>query len=134
MNYQALMAYIEAVRSHPFEWGEHDCCQFAAGAVEAMTGQNPMKEFIGRYSDVETARAALREIGAGTLYHTMLTKFGAPLHPAMGRRGDIAYAIHDGPTLGVCLGADCAFVGEQGNQKGLVMIPTLDTKRIFRCG
>ncbi len=128
------MAYIEAVRDRPFEWGRHDCCCFAAGAVQAMTGRNPMAEFLGAYSDRESARLALREIGAGTLYHTMLTKFGRPLHPSRARRGDIAYAVHEGPTLGICLGQECAFVGEQGQQKGLVMIPTLKTRRIFRHG
>lgn len=134
MNYEALMAYVEAVRDRPFEWGKHDCCCFAAGAVEAMTGQNPMAEFLGTYSDQESARAALREIGSGTLYHTLLSKFGRPLHPSRARRGDIAYAVHDGPTLGICLGQDCAFVGQEGGREGLVMLPTLNIKRIFRHG
>lgn len=134
MSYEALSAYIEAVRDRPFKWGSWDCCHFVAGAVEAMTGENPMLEFLGSYSDEKSARAALKEIGAGTLYHTLLTKFGRPRHPSRARRGDIAYAIHAGPTLGVCLGQDCAFVGEQGPTPGLVMMPTLSIKRIFHYG
>lgn len=134
MNYEALSAYIEAVRERPFEWGSWDCCHFAAGAVEAMTGENPMLEFLGSYSDEKSARAALKKLGAGTLYHTLLTKFGRPRHPSRAQRGDIAYAVHAGPTLGVCLGQDCAFVGEHGQQKGLVMIPTLSIQRIFSHG
>jgi hypothetical protein len=134
MNDQALMAYLEAVRDRPFEWGAHDCCRFAAGAVEAMTGSNPMAEFLGTYSDRDSARAALTKIGAGTLYHTLLAKFGRSLHPSRAQRGDIAYAVHEGPTLGICLGQDCAFVGQQGQQKGLVMFPTLTVQRIFRHG
>lgn len=134
MSYQSLNAYVESVRDRPFEWGSWDCCRFAAGAVEAMTGENPMAEFLGAYSDKSSAQAALREIGAGTLYHTLLKKFGRPRHPSRAQRGDIAYAVHDGPTLGVCLGQDCAFVGQQGQLEGLIMIPTLKTRRIFHYG
>ncbi|MBB4620123.1 DUF6950 family protein, partial [Sphingomonas abaci] len=62
-----LAAYLEPLRARPFAWGRHDCSTFAAGAVEAMTGVDPMPEFRGRYSTARGSVRALRRFGAGTL-------------------------------------------------------------------
>ena len=39
---QALMRHVSACERTPFAYGEHDCTMFAAGAVLAMTGHDPM--------------------------------------------------------------------------------------------
>lgn len=127
MNYQALNAYIEAARDRPFEWGKNDCCTFAFGAIEALTGENRMAEF--QYHDKESANRALRETGQGTLYRTMVKKFGRPLHPSRAQRGDIGYRDK---MLGVVMGAETVFVGEEGTREGLVTAPTLENRWVFR--
>lgn len=44
----------------PFAWGRNDCCTFAAGAVEAMTGEDPAAAF--SYHTLAGAVTTLREI------------------------------------------------------------------------
>lgn len=131
-NWPRLMnEAIEGVRDRPFEWGKHDCCLFAASVVEAMTGNDPMAEFRGKYNDQESALKALKEIGSGNLYQTMRRKFGNPRRP---RRGDVVYYNQPIPTLGICIGESCVFVGQEGDHEGLVTLPTAEMKRGFHVG
>lgn len=117
----------------PFVWGENDCCMFAAGAVEVQLGINPMQEFIGEYNDLETAQKALKEIGRTTLYATMQSKFGRAVKPMQAARGDIAYMKSpDSGNLGVVMGAETFFVGEDGGKDGLVVVKTKDVHRVFK--
>lgn len=96
-----LNEYLVKVSGKTFRYGRFDCCIFISGAVKAMTGVDPMKEFRGQYTSRETALQALRDIGSGTLYNTMRAKFGNPVPAVLGKRGDIAY--HDG-NLGIING------------------------------
>lgn len=44
----SLNEYLARVRDKPFEWGVHDCVQFARKAAEAQTGaQFPLPEYSG---------------------------------------------------------------------------------------
>lgn len=86
-----LAEYIQKVQHRKFRWGRFDCCLFAAGAVKAMTGKDPMPEFRGQYTSEATAKQALRDIGSGTLYNTMRAKFGNPVPAVQANRGDIAW-------------------------------------------
>lgn len=108
-----LIKYIDRVADLPFDWRDLGCVRFPSGAVEVMTGVNHVEEFLGKYEDRITAAHALREIGQGTLYKTMIAKFGEPVD--RGRRGDVAFTqFPDGKAIGICLGNESAFVGEEG--------------------
>src|SRR6218665_1915217 len=109
-----LTAYLDPLRTRPFAWGEHDCCTFSSGAVEAMTGVDPMPEFRGHYSTAIGSARALRRYGAGTLEATLDTKF-VQVAPALAHRGDV---IMCGGLLGVCLGPFLVAVGRQGDHEG----------------
>jgi len=109
---ERLAEYVEARRAATFEWGVHDCCRFASGAVEAMTGDDPMGAFAYR-----------NEVGALRLVHTagsldalVMRTLGDPLEAvALAGRGDVVIAeLENGSTVGICLGADCVFVSEAG--------------------
>lgn len=113
-----LAAYLEPLRTRPFQWGRHDCCTFSAGAVEAMTGTDPMPEFRGRYSTAIGSARALRRFGAGDLAATMDQKF-VRLPASLARRGDI---VMTAGLLGVCLGGVLVAVGREGDREGLVRI------------
>jgi len=131
-----LMQEIESVRDNPFVWGEHDCCLFAARCVEVMTGENPMPEFIGKYKSQAQAFRALKEIGEGTLLKTLKKKFGKPIHPAHAKRGDIMFKVFEegGPAIGINLGVNSVFTGQEGERPGLVEIPTLECSKGFSIG
>ena len=58
---ERLNAYLEACEKKSFQWGQHDCVQFACGAVEAMTGERPLPQLCGQYG---SARQAVRSIAA----------------------------------------------------------------------
>jgi hypothetical protein len=122
-----LNEYILAVRERPFAYGNYDCCIFVAGAIEAMTGADPMAEYRGQYDSVETGKAALRTLGQGTLLKTLYRKFGKPLPGAHGRKGDIAW--YNG-AVGLVLGRVAMFVGAGG----FVLVPLSRLTRVFRVG
>ncbi len=111
-----LAAFIASVRERPFTWAANDCCTFAAGCVEAMTGEDAMAEFRGNYADEMTGKAALKEIGAGTLVRTMNAKFArVPLSHA--HRGDIVMVRGN---LGISFGHVSLHVGAEGERQGLI--------------
>ncbi len=108
-----LNAYILEAQKQEFKMGTYDCCIFAAGAVEAMTGVDPMPEFRGKYDSWRSSAKALKKIGAGTttLYDTLRAKFGPSLAGVYGQKGDI---VMYEDACGVMLGRMGLFIGENG--------------------
>jgi len=127
-----LVRAVEAANNTPFKWGVHDCCTFTANCVEAMTGRNPMAQFIGKYHDKKSALRALRKFGKGSLYKTLESLFGAPISPEKAIRGDLAYGVFDDdPAVGICLGQYSVFTGYLEQQPALVTVPTKEISKIF---
>jgi hypothetical protein len=110
---EALSNYIITKRHEPFEYGVNDCCLFAAGAVEAITGEDPMSEFRGKYDSLKTSLKAIKDIGAGTLKTTMDGKFP---EVAIGhaQRGDLAFFNE---SVGVVVGGFAYFVSDDGLER-----------------
>lgn len=106
-----LNEYVAEAQKKEFKLGEHDCCTFAAGAIEAMTGKDWMPEFRGHYDDWKSAEDALDEIGYDNLYKTLTKKFGPAVIGQKGRKGDLAF--YDG-SCGIVLGRYAMFLGENG--------------------
>lgn len=110
---EALSNYIAVKRHEPFEYGVNDCCLFAAGAVEAITGQDPMPEFRGKYDSLKTSLQVIKDIGAGTLEATMDAKF-SEIGIGHAQRGDLAF--FDG-SVGVVMGGFAYFVSDDGLER-----------------
>jgi len=110
---EALADYIAIKRHEPFEYGVNDCCLFASGAVEAVTGEDPMSEFRGKYDSLKGSLKAIKDIGAGTLEATLDGKFP---EVAIGnaQRGDLAF-FDD--SIGVVMGGFAYFVSDDGLEK-----------------
>ncbi len=128
-----LAQYLEPLRKVRFAWGRSararfDCCTFSAGAVKAMTGDDPMPEFRGAYASEEEAEAALKTIGAGSLIRTMNAKFER-VAPSHAHRGDIVMA--DG-NLGIAFGDVSLHVGAEGEREGLVRKPRATWRKAWR--
>lgn len=110
---EALVNYIAIKRHEPFEYGVNDCCLFAAGAVEAVTGEDPMPEFRGEYDSLKTSLKVIKEIGAGTLEATLDAKF-PEVEIGLAQRGDLAFL--DG-SVGVVMGGFAYFVSDDGLER-----------------
>ncbi|MFV0678665.1 DUF6950 family protein [Variovorax sp. tm] len=101
----------QARASMPFAWGSNDCCTFAAAAVEAMTGANPMADFPVYSSEIGAARA-VANVGLQALATSVL---GSPVSPIMATVGDVVLLINEGrEMIGVCNGTTVAAPGEAG--------------------
>lgn len=128
---ERLFDEIEKARNRPFAWGKWDCTCFMAACVEAMTGEDPMADYRGRYQDEKTGKAALKEIGGGSLYQALRRKFGKPIPVALAHRGDLALARTSmGPTVFVVLGEQMAGPGDAG----LELVPVDRATRAFHVG
>ena len=130
-----LSAYISSVRSRSFAFGEHDCGLFAAGAVLAMTGDDPGAPFRGQYSTELGCAKALKRFGAGDLKSTLDALFD---DRPIGRlqRGDLVW---NGEAVGVCMGDYALFVGhhpvDDGSElHGLIRVPRADWVGGWRVG
>lgn len=124
---EKLADYLDDCAERPFTWGSHDCCQFAAGAVAAMTGVNPAAQF--SYG-TEAEAAALLEQHGGVAGLATLT-LGESVHPAKAGRGDVVLAnLSGGPSLGVLVGNECAFAAA----RGLVFWPRAVATQAWRIG
>jgi hypothetical protein len=110
---EALSDYISNKRDEPFQYGVNDCCMFAAGAVEAMTGVDPMEEFKGTYSDLRGSIKALKEIGEGDLETTLDSKF-EEVAISHAQRGDLAFFDE---SVGVIMGGFAYFVSDEGLER-----------------
>jgi hypothetical protein len=102
----------QARASMPFAWGSNDCCTFAAAAVEALTGANPMVSVPG----YDSARAAARLIEAGGGLTALASSLlGEPVAPPMAGIGDVVLLVNEGrELLGVCNGTCAAGPGPEG--------------------
>lgn len=108
-----LTEYIASKRNQPFEYGSNDCAHFVAGAVQVMTGEDPMPEMRGQYDSEFGSLRVLKEIGEGDLESTMDAKFNA-IEIGLAQRGDIAF--FDG-SIGVVMGSFAWFVSDDGLER-----------------
>ena len=122
---KVLREYIEEAKNATFEWGEHDCCLFAARYVDAVTGTEHTKEWHGRYRTEAEAYALMATRGmAGPI----------AIADANLRRKDVARAgrgdivSFEGGAIGICAGRYSYFFVES---KGLSALPTLKCKNAW---
>jgi hypothetical protein len=109
-----LDAYVEAHRKTCFAWGAHDCVTFAAGAIAAITGSDPLQGLTWG-----SAGGALRQLELeGGILAAVTRRLGDPIPPAMCQRGDLLLMPMDftsgevsRESLAVCLGHCCAAPG-----------------------
>lgn len=113
----ALSGYLASVANLPFKYGHHDCALFAAGAVKAMTGIDPMGSIRGKYRSIAGSVRAIKTFGVDTLEAAIDGLF-AEKPIAFARRGDLVLFAG---SVGVCVGADALFVTEEGMADGSII-------------
>lgn len=112
-DHPALMAYIAARMRAPFAWGRHDCVTFAAGAIAAQTGRDPLAAVAHQWTTRRGAARILARVGGlAAAVDGVLT----PIAPAMAARGDVAAWLDaDGrPQLAIVEGATLIGPGLDG--------------------
>lgn len=109
-----LTAYLVETAGNGFRYGSNDCALFAAGAVRAMTGEDPAAAWRGSYTTLEGGLKRLMKAGFENhiaLVDSLLTE----VPPAFAQVGDIVLVdAPDGPALGVVSGEAVACLAPQG--------------------
>lgn len=126
----AMAEAFDRAADRPFSWGSWDCVHFVSDVVEAMTGVDPMADYRGAYADEAEAWAVLSQRD-GNLRGACRRAFGREIRPSFARRGDVVMP-RGGLAVGVCIGAEAAFVSPDG--EGLVVLPMREMARAFPIG
>ena len=106
-------ALCSARMNAPFEWGVHDCCLWAADAVEALTGVDYAAAWRGTYSSAAGAARLVAELGGIRAIAT--GALGDAVAPLLAGLGDLVLIDQGGrEMLGVCNGAEALVVGPAG--------------------
>jgi hypothetical protein len=123
-----LTAYLVAAAQQPFAEGRHDCALFAAGALEAMTGEDPAAAWRGRYSSTRGGLRVLRKAGHAD-HLALASSLLEPIPPAFASMGDIAAVQGEGgPALGVVTGEAVAVL----TLSGMGFVPLLQAVQAWR--
>ena len=101
-----LNSYIESENDKPFIWGKSDCCHFAIGAVEAVTGQK-----INTNETINNKKEAIEFLRNNGSVEDLADRYLNRKDVLYSSRGDIVSAIVDGQNigLGVCMGDYMSF-------------------------
>lgn len=126
-----LHHWLHDIKGRSFEPGQHDCCIFAAGAVEAQTGVDLATGFRGDYTTIAGGLIALRR--AGFADHIDLITHHLPEAPLVtAREGDLVIVpTADGPATGLVQGSAIYVLREDS---GLGFAPMSAASRLFKVG
>ena len=106
---QALSDYLRSKRKEAFAYGSFDCAHFVAGAIQAITGENPM-DGVREYNSEISSLRVLKELGFDDLEKFVDSKFTS-IPVGFAQTGDIV--LYDG-ALGIVVGAKAVFATEIG--------------------
>jgi hypothetical protein len=124
-----LADYLAQHNGAVFKFGKLDCALFAAGGIKAMTGTDPARGLRGKYRSQASSVRALKEHG----FDSLAALAGSALDeipPAFAHRGDIVMDGSD--SLGICVGSEALFVGDEDGAPGLVRLPLASWARAWR--
>lgn len=125
----SLVAYVASVSKAEFKPGRHDCALFAAGAVEAMTGEDLAAKWRGKYRSLKRGQVLLQKSGFADHIELAASHFDE-VPPLMAQVGDIAVIEASGEdALGVVQGS---YVWAALTGGGLGLVPLTMVKRAFR--
>lgn len=128
-DWQPRLAQLVTQRMRsPLQWGVHDCCLWAADAVQAVTGTDLAAGLRGTYSTQAEAQARLLQLGG--LAALCVDRLGPVARTALAQPGDIGLTTVQGVrALVVCGGGNFLGVGATG----LVPVPSESVARVWRC-
>ena len=109
-----LMEFFAARSATPFAWGTNDCVTYAADAVRAITGDDPLADLRGSWSTELGARRAVTR--AGGMPAALDSRFTRLPNVLCAQRGDIGVLPEETGwhVVVVCMGALWACPGPDG--------------------
>ncbi len=120
---ERLTAYLDAVRSQPFDPARHNCATFVLGAIRATTGDDPLTQLVIDLPDTEREVARIL-VERGGVRQIAESYFGHPaeLGVIAARRGDVVVApanvliagAGDRETLGIVEAGAVLFLTPSG--------------------
>ena len=115
-----LAEAVDAARTKPFVWGQHDCPTFAFETRTLLTaGEDTAALWRGRYTTALGGQRVMRRLGWTSLEDMGRALLGEPRPTALlARRGDIVLA-DTGLGFGICIGAQAVGMAPEG----LVTVP-----------
>jgi hypothetical protein len=127
-----LRGYLEDTRTKRFSYGVWDCCLFAAGWIQIVTGVDPAAEFRGYTSQKEAYKIVDR---FGSIQSMLSQALGGELvAAAQAVPGDIVLLRRPHMVtpegLGICVGLYSVFTAA----RGLRMISTAETAGAWKIG
>lgn len=125
----ALADYLGSCVGRPFQPGQHDCALFAAGAVQAMTGEDFGSDYRGRYKTLAGGYRILKRLGFDN-HADLAASIFEEIHPSQAMVGDVAVVVEDGNVaLGIVQG-EAVYVLHTTGRIGTVSL--LGASRAFR--
>lgn len=103
-----LEDYLRLWATKEFSYGTADCALFAGGWVHNVTGDDPFFGF-APWDSEEGAAASISQAGFESLADAVSSVLTLRQGALFARRGDIVQ-IKNGDALGICTGAECAFL------------------------
>lgn len=127
-NWEALLnEFLETVFDKPLKPGKHDGVLFVGNAVKAMTGQDFVKDFRGKYSTCEDGHALIKKKGQGNLL-AIVDGLLPRVSKSMAQRGDVI--LLKNKNLALAFGLDALAVGDEG----LVRVDRAEWQRAWKVG
>ena len=129
-NWESKLAtYLDECRNKIFIYGEDakdgktfDCCSFSIGAEKVMYGKTQFPEYVDAYKSLKEGKALLKKLGYRN-WITAVDKKLIKINPKLAQRGDlVSYKCKNSFILGICVGKDGVFVGEDYRKSSLVFI------------
>jgi hypothetical protein len=105
-----LADFLRANHRRAFEPGRWDCAIWAAGAVEAMTGEDHLRGFRG-YRSIAEGKRFLQAKGFED-HVAYVASLLPEIAPSFAQPGDVA--VIDGQSLGIVQGAQVYMFGVNG--------------------
>ena len=114
----------------PGEWGVSDCGLTVGEAVEAVTGTNPLAEFVGRYKTELGAARHMKRKGWNDMAD-VLASFFPETGRLMARRGDVGAVMQGGALTA---GYVCEYGFAAKGPRGLIFHDLTEIVTAYRVG
>lgn len=111
-----LYAAIDSKKDTPFAWGNNDCMMFSADMVLAVTGVDHAAVYRGTYATREEAQTIIEGLTGAKDNVGIIDNLFKRVPVLRAHRGDLVAAVISdrGPSIGICAGGGCWFVGPDG--------------------